>query len=216
MIILIFNSNSLLYTCLVSRSLMPRISRFNEFLPKLRKYLFDHHSLPTFQELADLLGAKSKHAVSYFYNALINEGYMVKGETGYFPTEAMMAIPIYASVQAGKPSSSQDEVPESINIQSALIRNPNTTIAIKVVGDSMIDQGIQPWDCVLVDKLAPYKIGDTVVAMIENECTIKLLMGTEKGYFLSAANAQKQYPDIHPTTERTIVGKVVSSFRLYN
>ncbi|MES2387836.1 MAG: S24 family peptidase [Bacteroidota bacterium] len=80
----------------------------------------------------------------------------------------------------------------------------------------MVDAGIQPGDYVVVDKIAPYKTGDTVVAMIETASTVKLLMGTESGYFLRAANAQKNYPDIYPTTERNIVGKVISSFRTYN
>lgn len=195
---------------------MPRLSRFHEFLPKLRQYLFKHHSVPTFQEMTAVLWVHSKRAVSLFFNALVEMGYMSKTESGYQPTDALLAIPTFASVQAWLPSHVDEQIPEHINIQSALISNPNTTFAIKVVWDSMIDEGIQPWDCVLVDKLATYKPGDVVVAMIENDCTVKLLMGRQGSYFLRAANAQKQYPDISPKAERTIIGKVISSFRTYN
>ena len=114
------------------------------------------------------------------------------------------------------PTFVEEQLPESINIQSSLVKNPNTTLIIKVSGDSMVDVGIQPGDRVLVDKVVPFKTGDTVVAMIENEFTVKLLMQNGRGYFLRAANKEKQYPDIHPSVERNVVGKVVSSFRTYD
>ena len=47
---------SLIYTCLLfGKPHMPRLSRFHEFLPKLRQYIFEHHSVPTFQELTNVL-----------------------------------------------------------------------------------------------------------------------------------------------------------------
>ncbi|MES2387837.1 MAG: hypothetical protein V4543_07525 [Bacteroidota bacterium] len=57
---------------------------------------------------------------------------MTKSDAGYQPTDELMAIPTYATVQAGVPARVEEQMLESINIQSALIRNPNTTIAIKV------------------------------------------------------------------------------------
>ncbi len=84
---------------------------------------------------------------------------------------------------------------------------------IKVKGDSMIDAGIHQGDVVIVEKRASAIAGDIVIAVLDNEFTIKRL-GLEKGRPVLIPE-NKAYPIIRPKVEAEIFGVVVGLFRKY-
>jgi len=75
----------------------------------------------------------------------------------------------------------------------------------------MIDAGILPGDTVIVKKSAPTKVGDIIVAMVDNEFTVKYLAQNNNEYFLRPGN--KEYSDIRPLDYLKIYGLVVGVFR---
>ena len=73
--------------------------------------------------------------------------------------------------------------------------------------------GLMPGDTVIVKKQAPAKLGDIVVAIVDNEFTVKYLASDKNGFFLKAGN--KAYPPIRAKDHLEVFGLVVGSFRKY-
>ena len=84
---------------------------------------------------------------------------------------------------------------------------------ITVKGDSMIDAGILGGDIVVVEKRISANVGDIVVAIIDNEFTLKRL-DKEKGRIVLRPE-NKAYPVIRPKGDAEIFGVVVGLFRKY-
>jgi repressor LexA len=86
--------------------------------------------------------------------------------------EEVLSLPLLGKVAAGRPleSFSHDEF---IEVAPSLVRNPDKTFALKVSGDSMIEDGIHDGDVILVQKQNSAGNGEIVVASIENESTVK-------------------------------------------
>jgi repressor LexA len=106
-----------------------------------------------------------------------------------------------------------DLAPDLLTIDEHLITNPSKTVLIKVKGDSMIDAGIHPGDTVVVEKRCSPNTGDIVVAIINNEFTLKRF-GREKGRVVLRPE-NKAYPVIRPKGDAEIFGVVVGMFRTY-
>ena len=118
------------------------------------------------------------------------------------------------SVRAGLPTPAPDIIaPDTITIDERLIPNPSKTVLIKVKGDSMIDAGIHEGDLVVVEKRASANVGDIVVAILDNEFTLKRF-GREKGRVVLRPE-NKAYPVIRPKGDAEIFGVVVGQFRKY-
>jgi hypothetical protein len=66
---------------------------------------------------------------------------------------------------------------EALSIDEYLVANPARTVLIRVKGDSMIDAGIHSGDTVVAEKRSHANVGDIVVAIIDNEFTLKRLGG---------------------------------------
>ena len=106
-----------------------------------------------------------------------------------------------------------DSAAETIAIDAHLVPSPSRTVLIKVKGDSMIDAGILDGDTVVVEKRTTANVGDIVVAIIDNEFTLKHLAREKGRIVLRPAN--KAYPVIRPKEELEIFGVVVGQFRSY-
>ncbi len=102
---------------------------------------------------------------------------------------------------------------DSLSIDEQLIANPSKTVLVKVKGDSMIDAGIHDGDTVVVEKRASANVGDIVVAILDNEFTLKRF-AREKGRIVLRPE-NKAYPVIRPKGDAEIFGVVVGLFRKY-
>jgi len=116
------------------------------------------------------------------------------------------SIRVFESVQAGFPSPGTEENAHDITLDDYLIENPNTTILVKVSGDSMEGAGILEGDMVVVEKDTKGKVGDIVIAEVDGAYTLKFLANDMNGYYLKAGN--KKYPPIRPEEELRLFGVV--------
>ena len=107
-----------------------------------------------------------------------------------------MLIP-YAleKINAGFPSPAQDYIDKVLDMNEHLIKNETATFIVKVASLSMLNAGIEIDDELIVDRSLDAKHGDIVVALIDNDFTVKRLMIDEKGQWLKAENPD--YKDIH-------------------
>ncbi|KAA8734775.1 translesion error-prone DNA polymerase V autoproteolytic subunit [Acinetobacter qingfengensis] len=79
-------------------------------------------------------------------------------------------------VAAGVPLPLQDHIEQALDLNQYLIRNENATFIVKANSLSMLDAGIDIDDPLIVDRSLPAKAGDIIIAMIDNEFTVKRLM----------------------------------------
>ena len=98
-------------------------------------------------------------------------------------------------------------------IDAWLVRHPSRTVLVPVTGDSMLGAGIQPGDRVVVERDAPARPGDVVIAVIDNEFTLKTLAVDGGEAVLAPANPA--YPILRPGDRLQIFGVVVGLIRSY-
>lgn len=184
-----------------------------QYIAILRKYFRKHKQLPNFEQIGELLGFRSKASVSYLFRRLVERGYFKKEKYLFVPQESFFTQKLYESVKAGFPSPWDEENAHNIDIDTYLIPRPESTIMIKVSGDSMVEAGINTGDIVIVDKGVHPKVDDIVVAELDREFTLKYLKKDSKGHYLHAGNSK--YPDFHPREELKIFGVVIGVVRKY-
>lgn len=97
-------------------------------------------------------------------------------------------------VQAGFPSPAQGEYADTIDLNRALIINPAATFCARVIGDSMVDAGINEGDLLIIDRTLTPHDGSIAVCFIDGDFTVKRLSIREEGLFLTPANAS--FPEL--------------------
>ncbi|WP_111849265.1 LexA family protein [Acinetobacter baumannii] len=93
-------------------------------------------------------------------------------------------------ISAGFPSPAQDYIDKALDMNEHLIKNETATFIVKVASLSMLNAGIEIDDELIVDRSLDAKHGDIVVALIDNDFTVKRLMIDEKGQWLKAENPE--------------------------
>ena len=76
-------------------------------------------------------------------------------------------------IQAGFPSPAQDYVSESIDLNREIVRHPAATFYGRVSGDSMIGDGIDPDDIIVIDRSLEPRDGDLAVCCVDGDFTLK-------------------------------------------
>lgn len=185
-----------------------------QHLAKLQDYYADHGVLPPYSTVMVLLGFKSKSAVAALVARLKLLGFLeATPEKRLKPGKRFFERPVHDSVRAGLPSRVEDTHYDTLTIDEYLVERPSSTVLVTVKGDSMIDAGIMPGDTVVVEKRNRANAGDMVIAIVDNEFTLKTL-GNEKGKFVLLP-ANPAYSVIRPQGDLEIFGIVVGQFRKY-
>jgi SOS regulatory protein LexA len=186
-----------------------------DYLARLQDYYADHSVLPPYSTIMALLGFKSKSPVAALIARLKLQGFLESTpERRLKPGKRFFERPLFDSVRAGAPSRAGDDRYDTLTIDDYLVSHPSSTVLVTVKGDSMIDAGIMPGDTVVVEKRGPANVGDIVIAIVDNEFTLKTL-GREKGKFVLLP-ANPAYPVIRPQGDLEIFGIVVGQFRKYH
>ena len=105
-------------------------------------------------------------------------------------------------VQAGCPSPAQNEYADSIDLNRVLITNPAATFCARVIGNSMVDAGINEGDLLIIDRSIVPHDGNIAVCFIDGDFTVKRLSVREDGVFLTPANAK--FPELKVGEESNI------------
>ena len=185
-----------------------------QYLGRLQDYYAKHRVLPSYARIGELVGLSSKASVAGMVMRLKGEGFLRSTpDKRLKPGGRFFDRPVAEHVRAGMPSPAVDSAAETLEIDAHLIPTPSRTVLIKVKGDSMIDAGILEGDTVVVEKRATANIGDIVVAILDNEFTLKRLAREKGRIVLQPEN--KAYPVIRPKDDLEIFGIVVGQFRRY-
>jgi repressor LexA len=92
---------------------------------------------------------------------------------GYAADDDMVSIPVLGKVAAGMPILAVEQATDTVRVDRVLIGGHKEVFGLRIVGESMIEDGIFDGDYVFVNKTANAKVGEIVVAMIEGEATVK-------------------------------------------
>lgn len=172
---------------------------------------------PTIREIAGHFGFSSTGTVRDYLKALVNKGYLKisknKSRAIELVRDKLLQVPVIGKVRAGLPSLAFEEIDGYLDLDR-LIFSDDGTFALRVKGDSMIEAGILPEDLVLVKKQSIAQTGETVVALIGDEATVKLLTREDKNFYLKPANPN--YDPIVVDHNVSIIGKVISVIRKMN
>ena len=109
-------------------------------------------------------------------------------------TEEQLPGMAQSGIHAGFPSPATDYMTQAIDLNKELVRHPAATFYGRVVGDSMIDAGVEEGDILVIDKSLEPREGDMAVCFVDGEFTLKHLHFHEGGLTLRPAN--KNYPEI--------------------
>ena len=185
----------------------------------LETYLRRKGRPPSYQEIQDYFGFRSLNSVVKHLKQLERKGYLEspwgnqKRAFRLLPLRTTAAtIPFLGRVAAGAPIEAVD-IPEAIEVPESLLAGGNN-FALQVQGESMVDEGIRDGDVLIIRKQDHADNGQTVVAQIEGEATIKKFYQRDGRVELRPANEELK-PLIVPAEKVEIIGVVIGLFRHY-
>lgn len=182
---------------------------------KILNFYKKHKRMPSYREIMELAKFKSINSVSKLVKKMIEAQLISKDKNGkLIPNKLFGQIRILGYITAGFPSPAEEELADTITIDEFLISNKEATYMLKVSGDSMIDAGIHQGDMVLVERGKDPKVGDIVIAEVDNHWTMKYLQKQNGRMVLVPAN--KKYKTIIPDEELNISAVVISVVRKYH
>lgn len=148
----------------------------------IKKYHLENGISPTIDEIRKQLALKSVSTVHEHVDALKQKGYLSKehnsarGLTPLKDLKVVTEIPIVGTIAAGSPIEAFDDYQDTLVISNPSIKNAEGYYALKVSGNSMIEEGIFDGDLVVIKKQSVAENGQTVVAIIDdNQATLKKL-----------------------------------------
>ncbi len=185
----------------------------------VRDYINRHGYSPSYEEVRRSLGFKSLNSVYKHLKQLEQRGYLKSPwNNGKRVLEIVSlsagaaAIPFLGAVAAGTPIEAV-ETPESIEVPENFLGNGNN-FALRVRGDSMIDDGIRDGDILIITRQPQAENGQTVVALVRGEATVKKFYLRGSQIELKPANSHMK-PIFARAEEVEIVGVVMGLLRNY-
>lgn len=186
----------------------------DDYLDRLRDYYAENRRIPSMQRIAELMQFASKTASRKLLERLAVAGFVQRtpDEDAWIPAGRFFERPLAGgTVHAGYPDLIEGVGADPFLIDDYLVRNPSRTMMIPVRGDSMIEAGIHDGDIVAVERTTEARPGDFVVAVVDNEFTLKELAVEDGQNVLRPHNPA--YPVIRPTGRLEIFGVMVGLVR---
>ncbi len=179
---------------------------------------------PSVREICDAVRLKSTSTVHGHLERLEKKGYIrrdptkpraievLDGNSSLYPRKEMVDLPVVGKVTAGQPILAQENIDDIFPVPVDFVGNANAFVLV-VKGDSMINAGIYDGDYVIVRQQSVARNGEIVVALLQDEATVKTFY-KEKDYY----RLQPENPYLLPiiTKELSILGKVIGVFRKIN
>ena len=185
----------------------------------------EHGYPPSVREIGAAVGLKSPSTVHFHMKGLEEAGVFVKAEgktraislpgVSKSPVAEELdsranQVPVLGNVAAGSPILAQECIEDYLTFDTQGLSGEH--FALRVRGESMLNAGILPGDLVVVHRQSEARNGEIVVALFEDEATVKTLQCRDGHIWLLPEN-----PDYEPIdgTHAEIIGKVVAVVRRY-
>jgi SOS regulatory protein LexA len=163
--------------------------RIDTVKEKISLFYKTNKTMPSYSEMARMFGYKSKNSVHRLVQKLIDDGFVSKDSRGgLIPGATYGAIRMLGYVEAGFPTAVDEELLDTVDIDKLLVGNRERMFMLRVSGESMIEEGINDGDFVLVERTTDAREGDIVVAFIDGGYTVKFLRKKNGKAYLEPAN----------------------------
>ena len=193
--------------------------RQREIFDFISRYLSRHGYPPTVREIGKAVGLHSSSTVHAHLANLEKVGLLRRDPTKPRAIELLVdrakravrspGLPLIGQVAAGAPILAEENIEEYLDIP-AVVGGENGDYVLRVKGDSMKDAGILEGDYVVVRQASDARNGEIVVALIEDEATVKRFYREKDRVRLQPANSA--YKPIR-TRDASVLGRVVGVFR---
>lgn len=170
---------------------------------------------PSVREICAALDIKSTSTAHKYLGELRERGLIEKGDrlnrAITLPDDRNLRVPLVGTVTAGQPILAVEEIEGYIPYRSRSLHSRDL-FALRVRGESMINAGILDGDIVIIRRTPAAENGDIVVALVEDEATVKRFY-KEKGHYRLQPENDTMEPIIVDSV--AILGRVVSLIREY-
>lgn len=194
-----------------------------EILDFIKSEILSKGYPPAVRDICEAVNLKSTSSVHSHLESLEKNGYIrrdptkpraieIMDEDFYMLRHEMINVPLVGTVAAGQPILAAENIESYFPIPSEYVPNADTFM-LRVKGDSMVNAGIFNGDQIMVQQQSTASNGDIVVALIDEEATVKTFYKEEGHYRLQPENDTMK-PII--VDEVTILGKVFGVFRLFS
>lgn len=196
-------------------------SKQKRVLENISLYIQAKGEPPTLEELRRNLGFKSLRTVVQYLDILERKGYMVRRKyarrnielrpiDAEGRTETLVSVPVVANVGCDDLSTfAQEQYDEFLQVDKKIVEQNGDIVAVRAVGDSMLDAGIQSGDYILVQFTDNVKSGDRVAAIVGDMVTVKRLERREGVTILYPENKDPKYKPIVLREDFKIAGRVL-------
>ncbi|HLG25871.1 MAG TPA: transcriptional repressor LexA [Candidatus Gracilibacteria bacterium] len=204
---------------------LPAITEKQEAVLKfIEDYQIQHGSSPTLREMREYFGVSSDNSILKHLKALEEKGYIEKDDTprGIKLLSSVkerlqsseFKLPLLGMVPAGGPVLTEEYIEKWMNVGEDVVYKFKDSYLLRVTGDSMVDAGIYEGDILIVCGSMEPRISDVVVALVDNQNTVKRYMKDSKGHmYLKPENSR--YDNIYPEGALCIQGVVTGLLRYY-
>lgn len=208
--------------------------RQEEILNFIRQFTIETGYPPTLREIGKHFQISSTFGVKRHLEALVKKGFIniesnasrgisfIKkndddGTTGVLNDEnVFVKIPILGRVAAGLPINAVENLEGSLVVDPTFLKKVEEAFALRVKGDSMINAGINDKDLVIVSPKEQAKNGDIIVAMLNDEATVKRFEIINNKIRLIPENNSFDPIDVKSSDDFRLIGKVKGVVRWLN
>ena len=187
----------------------------------IKQHILDKGYPPSVREICEIVGLKSTSTVHGHLARLEKKGLIRRDPTKPRAIELIkeciikkeiIDIPVIGKVTAGEPILAVENVEDTFSMPLNFIKHDNDLFMLKVSGQSMIEAGIYNGDFAIIEKVNYAENGDIIVALIENDVTLKRFY-KEKNHIRLQPENKTMKPII--VDDCKIIGKLVGLFRNY-
>jgi repressor LexA len=200
----------------------PLTERQQQVFDFITAYLDTHGCPPTLREISEHIQTKGTVSAIRHLDALESKGW-IQRRTGSSRSITLtgritgtVSVPIVGRVRAGVPTLAIEEIEGYCSLDKSWVPDIGCFF-LRVVGDSMIEDHILEGDLALIRPQVTADDGDIVVAMIDDEATLKRFYRDEKmGTIMLEARNPKYHSYIFAPEDVTIIGKLIRTVRNYS
>ena len=199
----------------------PLTKRQQQVLTIITQSIEERGYPPTMREIGELMGIRSTNGVNDHLKALERKGFIIREDLKSRTLRPVTvepqpaSIPLVGRVAAGQPILAVENLEETLKVDRYLVGSSDDVFGLRVEGSSMIDDGILDGDIVFVRQQRTASRGDIVVALVDDEATVKRYFPEKGSIRLQPANAAMEpiFIKYDESRQFSLVGVVVGVFR---
>jgi len=201
----------------------PLTPKQHKVLNSIKEFQRVNNRLPSYKELADVLGYSSVNSIQQFIRVLSQKKYLLiektKGikdiDTSKKQNSDLVSVPILGRVACGSPILAAENIDGYISISRQLIKDRSKDFFfLRAQGASMNDAGIDDKDLLLIESRSTAHAGEMVLAVIDDEATVKIYKPQKDFIVLMPKSKDDKYKPIIVTKDFCIQGIVRKVIKL--